>query len=167
MHVLVKGVHGYLQIKSRQDGVSESVPHEGEVPGDDVRANQGTHHAHKRRADQGSHHEAVLEWRDQELYHVLLLPLPVHREAHTVGAVQLLHDLGRKHLVGRAARAHAAVQTQYLVEATGQVGQVVGRQQDNAPFIPFGPTTPIRVPASTSKETLLRAICPSNSTVTS
>ena len=31
---------------------------------------------------------------------------------------------------------------------------------------PFGPTTPIRVPAFTSKVTLLRGLCPSSSTVT-
>ena len=121
---------------SRQHGVGEGVPHEGEVPGDDVRADQRTHHAHKHRADQGSHHEAVLEWGDKEIYHVVLLPLPVHREAQTVSAVQLLHDLGGKHLVRRAAGAHVAVQAQYLVESTSQVGQVVGRQQDDAPLIP-------------------------------
>ena len=44
----------------RQHGVSKSVPHEGKVPGDHIRANQGTHHANKHRADQGSHHETVL-----------------------------------------------------------------------------------------------------------
>ena len=36
---------------SRQHGVGESVPNESEVPGDDVRANQRTHDAHKYRAD--------------------------------------------------------------------------------------------------------------------
>ena len=72
---------------SRQHGVGESVPHEGEVPGDDVRADQRAHNAHKHRADQGSHHEAVLEWADKEVYHVVLLPLSVHSEAHAVCAV--------------------------------------------------------------------------------
>ena len=56
---------------SRQHGVGESIPHKGEVPGNHIRAYQGTHHADKNRADQGSHHEAVLERCDKELYHVL------------------------------------------------------------------------------------------------
>ena len=55
-----------------------------------------------------------------------------------MGAVHLLHDLGREHLVGRTAGAHAAVQTKYLVEATGQVSQVVSRHKDYSPLVPEG-----------------------------
>ena len=39
------------QHHSRQHSVCESVPYKCEISGDDVRANQRTHHAHKYRAD--------------------------------------------------------------------------------------------------------------------